>query len=66
MEMAEHHTAHPEMILNNIIDDNGVLIRAGRHPGYFAPDSRARRRMEPTAMSGFQGRAAPMTDCIKR
>lgn len=59
MEMADIPLLIQEMILNNIIDDNGALIRAaGDAPATSRLGSRARRLTEPTASCGCS-RAAP-------
>jgi phi13 family phage major tail protein len=64
MEMADIPLLIQEMILNNIIDDNGVLIRAaGDTPGYFALGFKSEKADGTYRYVWlFKGRAAPMTE----
>jgi phi13 family phage major tail protein len=64
MEMADIPLLIQEMILNNIIDDNGVLIRAaGDTPGYFALGFKSEKADGTYRFVWlFKGRAAPMTE----
>ena len=64
MEMADIPLIIQEMILNNIIDDNGVLIRAaGDTPGYFALGFKSEKADGTYRFVWlFKGRAAPMTE----
>ena len=64
MEMADIPLLIQELILNNIIDDNGVLIRAaGDTPGYFALGFKSEKADGTYRFVWlFKGRAAPMTE----
>mgnify|MGYP000966099284 FL=1 len=64
MEMADIPLLIQEMILNNVIDDNGVLIRAaGDTPGYFALGFKSEKADGTYRYVWlFKGRAAPMTE----
>ena len=64
MEMADIPLLIQEMILNNVIDDNGVLIRAaGDTPGYFALGFKSEKADGTYRFVWlFKGRAAPMTE----
>ena len=64
MEMADIPLLIQEMILNNVIDDNGVLIRAaGDTPGYFALGFKSEKADGSYRYVWlFKGRAAPMTE----
>ena len=64
MEMADIPLVIQEMILNNIIDDNGVLLRAaGDTPGYFALGFKSEKADGSYRYVWlFKGRAAPMTE----
>jgi len=64
MEMADIPLLIQEMILNNVIDDNGVLIRsAGDTPGYFALGFKSEKADGTYRYIWlFKGRAAPMTE----
>ena len=64
MEMADIPLLIQELILNNVIDDNGVLIRAaGDTPGYFALGFKSEKADGTYRFVWlFKGRAAPMTE----
>lgn len=64
MEMADIPLLIQEMILGNVIDDNGVLIRAaGDTPGYFALGFKSEKADGTYRYVWlFKGRAAPMTE----
>ena len=64
MEMADIPLLIQELILNNVIDDNGVLIRAaGDTPGYFALGFKSEKADGTYRYVWlFKGRAAPMTE----
>ena len=64
MEMADIPLLIQEMILNNVIDDNGVLLRAaGDTPGYFALGFKSEKADGSYRYVWlFKGRAAPMTE----
>ena len=64
MEMADIPLLIQELILSNVIDDNGVLIRAaGDTPGYFALGFKSEKADGTYRFVWlFKGRAAPMTE----
>ena len=64
MEMADIPLLIQEMILNNVIDDNGVLLRAaGDTPGYFALGFKSEKADGTYRFVWlFKGRATPMTE----
>ena len=64
MEMADIPLLIQEMVLNNVIDDNGVLLRAaGDTPGYFALGFKSEKADGSYRYVWlFKGRAAPMTE----